>query len=80
MLKELFNSSGLSLISQYKSLEALPSLASLPKAQKSNKSRPLGADMASPILSVHHLNDWKRNISRWITSYLTWIASLAIRD
>ncbi|GJW35677.1 hypothetical protein Tco_0058597 [Tanacetum coccineum] len=42
--------------------------------------RPLGTDMASPILSVHSLNDWKSNLSRWITSYLTWIASLAIRD
>ncbi|GKG28335.1 hypothetical protein Tco_0406662, partial [Tanacetum coccineum] len=41
---------------------------------------PLGADMASPILSAYSLNDWKSNLSRWITSYLTRIASLALRD
>ncbi|GJW93545.1 hypothetical protein Tco_0173217 [Tanacetum coccineum] len=64
-------------------LSSRPTIVEVPKElpkPSSESSRPLGADMASPILSVHSLNDWKSNISRWITSYLTRIASLAIRD
>ncbi|GKC30358.1 hypothetical protein Tco_1037652 [Tanacetum coccineum] len=32
-------------------------------------TKPLGADMASPILSVHPLNDWKSNLGSHLISH-----------